>query len=313
MEVLLSRFRLTLVLLLFVPATASAQGTAIEHGGVACVVAGQFPRIDAKIGQAAQVARARTFFHADDDARWYYVDMKAVEGAFQGVLPKPLQTMKRRHYYIEATDQGLAENRTQEFAPEVVSDASACSRKGAAAAIAIASKVVVGAPVGAPAVPAGFATNSIVAAGGAVGGGIGTTALVIGGVAAAGGAAAVVAAKAGSEGDGPGSSRNQDTSVFMIEAFVYNDSCCGIGLITPGIPHPRRVSGAVVSTSLDSTTATTDAQGRFFLTTQTRCQGNSATFTVRIVAAGCDPFSETRNWGCASVGVNQQAFNLACR
>ena len=302
------RLRLTLVLLLCVPATAPAQGTAIEHSGVACVVAGQFPRIDARIGQADQVARVRAFFHADDDSRWYFVEMKAVEGVFQGVLPKPLNTTKRLHYYIEATDKAVAQNRTQEYSAEVVADASTCSKKDAVAAVAIATKIAVAAPSGASAVPAGFATSSVATAGG-----IGTAALVIGGIAVAGGAAAAVAVKAGSEGDGPGSSQNQDTSLVAMEAFVYNDSCCGLGLITPGIPHPRRVSGAVVSTSLDSTTTTTDDQGHFLLTTQTRCQGNTTPFTVRIVAAGCDPFSETRSWGCASVGPNQQAFNLACR
>lgn len=189
------RLRLISVLLLCVPATASAQGTAIDHGQIACVVAGQFPRIDAKIGQAEQVARARTFFHADDDPRWYYVEMQAVEGVFQGVLPKPLKTTKSLHYYIETTDKGMAQNRTAEYVPEVVAEAGACSRKGAVAAVAIATKIAVAAPSGAATVPAGFAPSSVAAAGG-----IGGTALLVGGLAVAGGAAALaVAAKAGGD------------------------------------------------------------------------------------------------------------------
>lgn len=306
------RLRLTLVLLLCVPATASTQGTAIEHGGVACVVAGQFPRIDARIGQAEQVARVRAFFHADDDSRWYFVEMKAVEGVFQGVLPKPLKTTKRLHYYIETTDKGMAQNRTAEYVPEVVAEAGACSKKDAVAALAIATKIAVAAPSGASAVPAGFATSSVATAGG-----IGTAALVIGGIAVAGGAAAAVAVKAGSEGDGPASNQNQDTSVFVVEAFVYNDTCCPTGPVDPTIPRTgRRIQGALVSTSLDSATTTTDDRGFFRLTTQTRCQGTSPTYTLRIVASGCDPMSETRNWGCVSFGAPggvPHALNLACR
>lgn len=298
--------RLGVLLVSLAPAAhAGAQGLPIEHGGIGCVVAGQFPRIDASVKETAQVAKARTFFHADDDKRWYYVDMKLEGAVFQGALPKPLKTTRRIHYYVEVTDKAANQNRTPEYAPEVVEDASACSKKGVVAAAAVASKVVVGAPAGASAVPAGFAANTVVAAGG----GLGATALVVGAVAVAGGGAVAVAAQVGKEkGEGPSSNPSPASFVF-VEGIVYSDPCCPAGPIAPGPRSARRIQGAVVSTSLDSATTTTDAQGFFRLTTQTRCPGNP-TFRVTIVAPGCDTMNETRNWGCDAGG---QTLNLICR
>lgn len=293
------------------------EGATIDHGGVACVVAGKFPRIDARITPPERVAKARTFFHADDDASWYYVEMTADAGEFRGVLPKPLKATKRIHYYVEATDKDVSQARTQEFAAEVVADAAACPNRGMVAAMAVASKVVVGVPAGAAATPAGFAGNSVAAAGaaggaaGGAGGGIGTAALVVGGVVIAGGAA-VAAVAAGGGDEGGDSSNSGPNTPFVFEGVVYSDTCCPPGPVDPSPAarvNSRRIAGAVISTSLDSATTTSDAQGAFRLTTQTRCQGAS-TFTLRIVAAGCDPLGETRSWNCNASG---QAMNLACR
>jgi hypothetical protein len=116
------------LLLFLAPAVASA--ATIDHAGVACVVAGRFPSIEARIAPLDQLAKARTFFHADADQRWYYVEMKAEGGVFRGVLPQPLKATKRIHYYIEATEKDVSQNRTQEFAAEVVPDAGACRQHG---------------------------------------------------------------------------------------------------------------------------------------------------------------------------------------
>ena len=300
------RAGVVVLLLSLVPARAGSQGVTIEHGEIACVVAGQFPRIDARITPAEQVAKARTFFHADDDALWYFVEMKAEAGVFQGVLPRPLKTAKRIHYYIETTDKAVAQTRTQEYAPEVVPDAGACSKKGAVAAIAgAATKVVVGGQAGGSGVPAGFAASAAATAGG-----ISTTALVVGGVVVAGGAAAV-AVKAAAQ---------SKSETYAIEGTVYKIVGPGTGLISPVQSGPT-VAGAVVSTSLDGKTATADAQGRFVLVPDTRCEGTGPNprggvggveFTVRIMAAGCDTASTTKQWGCAKVGKYSQSFNLRC-
>jgi len=309
---------LNLALLVCCVPCSGAETVTIDHGAVACVVAGRFPRLDARIAPVPQVARARAFFHADDDTRWYFVDMKVEAGEFHGVLPPPLKSTKRIHYYLEATDKNVAQARTQEYAAEVVPDAGACANKGMVAAMAVATKVVVGVPAGAAAAPAGFAANTVAVAGGAAGGGIGTTALVVGGLAVVGGAGVAVAGAAGGEKDGEGSgpgSGNPDTSVHTSDGIVYNDVCCVAGLIDPTTQRTgRRIQGALISTSLDGATTTTDGQGFFHLVTQTRCQ--NAPYTLRIVAAGCDPLSIPREWGCAAFGGPggvPHAFNLICR
>lgn len=310
------RLRRLSLLLCCVPCSA-VQAVTIDHKAVACVVAGRFPRLDARLAPAPEVARARVFFHADDDARWYYVDMKAEAGAFHGVLPAPLKSTKRIHYYIETTDKSVAQARTQEYAATVVPDAGACGNQGMVAAIAVASKVMVGAPAGAAAAPAGFAANTVAVAGGAAGGGIGATALVIGGVALAGGAVAVKASQGSQEETGSQAAPPGDSlRTVALEGTVYNDRCCGTGLISAGPKSGPRVPGAVVSWSLDSKTATTDAQGHFLLETQvprSRCEGQ-ATFTVTIVAAGCDTVVEgPKQWGCSRVGESAENLNLLCR
>jgi hypothetical protein len=309
-------FRRLALSLVLVPAAAGSAAT-IDHGGVACVVAGKFPRIDARIAPADRVAKARAFFHADDDARWYFVEMKVERGVFHGVLPPPLKTTARIHYYLEATDKDVTQNRTQEFAAQVVANAGECPNKGMVAAMAAASKVLVGAPAGASAAPAGFAANGVAAAGAATGGGLGATALVVGGVAVAGGAAVAVAAAADKGNDAGGSGGSQGSSApIVVEGTVYSDTCCPAGLVDPAPgarTNSRRIQGAVVSSSLDSATTTSDAQGVFRLTTLTRCPSPQPTFTLTVAASGCDTLSTVRSWGCASGGPNVYALNLICR
>lgn len=57
------------------------------------------------------------------------------------------------------------------------------------------------------------------------------------------------------------------------------------------------VSGAVVSTSLDSQTATTDLTGHFSLQTQTQTGTNGGCYTIKIVASGYPTFSVLGQWG----------------
>jgi hypothetical protein len=267
--------RLCASFLLLGPAlTGAAQGVAIEHAGVACVVRNKYPRLEARLAPAGDVARARVFFHGDAGAVWYSVDMTSSAAAFQGVLPRPLKETRRVHYYIEALDKRATTSRTEEHAADVVDDAGACSRKGGAAAALSAAKVAIHGPTGAPAAPAGFAA--------AAAGGIGATALVIGGVAVAGGATAAVAVSKGSGGqegsngsDGSGGSVPPATTTpalpnMSLSGTVCNDRCCGTGTISPG-PHGQTVAGATITTSVDGSAATTDGQGRFSLVTQTRC------------------------------------------
>jgi hypothetical protein len=198
--------------LLLAPALAFGQGVNIDHQGVGCVVVGRFPRFDARLDPAGSVARARLHFRPEGGPHWYFVDMKPEAGLFRGILPKPQKTLHRFSYYIDVTDKGFNESRTAEFALDVASGPAACGRQKVLAGSLAKAKVLIHAPegvTGAPAVPAGFASEGVVtvtsagvetAATSGAGGGLGPTALIVGGVAVAGGAAAVIATSKGGGG-----------------------------------------------------------------------------------------------------------------
>jgi hypothetical protein len=210
--------RISIGLALLVAAIPSlAQGPAIEHAPVGCVVADKFPLFEARVSPAESVGRARVYFRGSGNA-YYTVEMKPESGTFRAVLPKPKKDLGQVHYYIEVVNQAFAESRTAEYVAEVAGDAASCSKKGAMAAVAGSASLIVTAASGAPAIPAGFSAAGITSAGAAAGagaagaastgGGIGATALVVGGLAIAGGAVAVGAAKGGGEeptdpGSGP--------------------------------------------------------------------------------------------------------------
>jgi hypothetical protein len=311
-----------LSLLLAAPTAVLAQPPAIQHDAVGCVVAERFPRLQARFDPAARVARARVLFRASGSPAWYAVDMKPEAGVFWGTLPKPSKSTERIDYYIEVIDTDARAVRTAEYAPAVLAGPGACQGGAMTATFAMAAEVAVGLPTGVagvPVVPAGFAADGVVAgapaagtsAGAAAGsaasgGGIGTGAIVAGAVVAAGaGAAAVVASKG--DDDGP---------TFVVEGVVISLVNRIPGLAVPDASAPR-VEGAVVSTSLDSRTATTDSRGNFLLITETRrrgCEQNGETFTVTIAKAGCPSIDVTRRWGCGQPGENPPTyFNLPCR
>ena len=214
----LSRCSLAGLAFFFCSVDAGAQGLAVDHAPVGCVVARRFPVLAARIDPAENVARARVYFRAESGRHWYYVEMTHQGSVFKGTLPRPRKGTARIQYYIEALDTAAASSRTSEYTPSVAGSAAECSRATAVAgATSGRSVVTVNAPPGAPLIPAGFETSGIVAAGaagaagaaaaattaaaGAGGGGIGTTALVVGGVVVAGGAAAAVTL---GRGDGGG-------------------------------------------------------------------------------------------------------------
>ena len=163
---------------------AHADGPAIDHSAVGCVVAGKHPKILARIAPASQVARARVYFRAEGAAAWHFVRMTLETPSFTGTLPKPKASARRIQYYIEAVDRSFGETRTIEISPEVVASENDC-RNAVLAPFVDQAAVSVGAAAGAPALPLGFAA--------AAGAGTATVAVIVGGgVAVAGGVAAVV-------------------------------------------------------------------------------------------------------------------------
>jgi hypothetical protein len=169
---------LATVVAVLVPALASAQGVEIDHKAVGCIVVGKFPKMNACLTPAANVARARVYFRPEGTPSWYYVDMKTDQPCFSGVLPKPGKKLvgKKIEYYLETQDKTFNAARTAEYGPTVVRSAQECKKQVPVAPFLNNASVAVF-----PGVPAGF-----------VGGGLGTAAVV--GVAAAGAAAAGTAA-----------------------------------------------------------------------------------------------------------------------
>lgn len=174
-------FAAAFVALALAPA-AHAQGIAIQHDPVGCVVAGKYPQLRACFDPASDLARARAYFRASGaGADWYYVEMKSDSPCHAGVLPKPKKALigQTIEYYLDAASRSLSEARTEEVTVLVVENEAECKAKFPVAPILNSAKVAVF-----PSLPAGFA-----------GGGLGATAAVVGGgLAAAGGTTAVVVA-----------------------------------------------------------------------------------------------------------------------
>jgi len=186
------------------PALAEVQ---ITHGGVDCVVAGEFPVIAATLLPPDEVARARVYFHARGTSGWYFVEMKSAGGtAFEGILPQPLDTLDGMDYYIETLGSGFDQARSQEFSADVIRSSEICpsGRTKATMLSSVSSAIVVGAPEGASAIPSGFANVGIAGAAGGAAGGVSTGVLLgIGGAGA--GAVAIGVAVGGGDGDSSGS------------------------------------------------------------------------------------------------------------
>jgi hypothetical protein len=155
----------------------------INHEPVACFVVGEFPLLDARIEPTSSVARARVYFKSALGTSYYFVEMTATEGVFQGKLPRPRIEASPIEYYIQATTAEFVEAQTPQVSARVVEKAEDC--EGKVAAYGPSGPVqVFSAATGAALNPAGFAAGGIGIA-------AGTLALILGGAAAAGIAAAV--------------------------------------------------------------------------------------------------------------------------
>jgi hypothetical protein len=167
------------------PAAPSGPITAgnITHEPVGCLIAGQFPLIEATIEPSASVARARVYFKSALGSAYYFVEMTLVDGKFVGKLPKPKVEASPITYYIQATTTECGESQTPEISAQVVADESECPQGLKVAPIGPPGAVTVfSAATAAVAVPVGFAAGGLAIAGG-------TIAAVLGGAAIAGAAA----------------------------------------------------------------------------------------------------------------------------
>ena len=166
--------------------SAPATSTEIIHDPIGCLVAGQFPLIDANINPAASVARARVYFKAAGSDDWYYVEMTPAEAGFVGKLPRPKIEASPITYYVQATTTEFGENKTPEIEAIVVAEAKDCPGDKKVAGIGPPGEVTVfSAATGSAIAPVGFAAGGLALT-------AGTLALVLGGAAAIGIGTAVV-------------------------------------------------------------------------------------------------------------------------
>jgi hypothetical protein len=159
--------------------------TMIDHEAVGCMVAGQFPLIEARIEPAASVARARVYFRANEAENWYYVEMTPGEAGFVGKLPRPKLEASPITYYVQAATTEFGEGQSPEIAAVVVNEPSDCPEDKKLAAIGPPGEVTVfSGATGAAIAPVGFAAGGIALT-------VGTILLLVGGAAAVGIGAAV--------------------------------------------------------------------------------------------------------------------------
>lgn len=159
--------------------------TTILHDPIECMIAGQFPLVNARIEPAASVARARVYFKSSLSPNLYYVEMVPAEGGgFTGKLPRPKLEASPVTYHIQATTTEYGDAQIAEISSIVVNDAGECEDKALAPIGPPGEVTVFSAATGAAIAPAGFAAGGLALT-------LGTVLLVVGGAAAAGITAAI--------------------------------------------------------------------------------------------------------------------------
>jgi hypothetical protein len=242
------RFLLVVLVPLALAATASAADAptvAIRHRDVGCVVAGQFPRLEACFTPAENVGRAQVEFRADEKGPWYAVTMTPSGACHTALLPKPMKGTASFRYFIGVVEKGFAIVHQPanapggSYGPVVVDRAAACGSKALVATSQPTGSVVVSVArdaggkvlqaaaqtAGQPASIAGFSGEGVTfanppatpgappaGAAAAAGGGIGLTTLAIAGGAVAAGGLVAVAASGGGDEDTPETPREATVS-----------------------------------------------------------------------------------------------------
>jgi hypothetical protein len=122
------------------PSPWTGERPVIAHQDVGCVVAGEFPKLEACFTPAESVGKAQVQFRADEKGPWYYVDMKANGdvkdngGCRSAALPKPKKGIGTFHYFIEVVDRSFTAVQkpdaapSQSYAPRVVANKRECGQ-----------------------------------------------------------------------------------------------------------------------------------------------------------------------------------------
>jgi hypothetical protein len=308
------RLMTVFVVLALSGSSALAAAVTIDHAPVGCVVAGKYPRFEARFSPADSVAKASVFFQTPGTTHWYAVTMRSEGPVFHGVLPKPKRDLETFRYYIEATDSRAGTTRTPDQTARIVGSGMECEGRMVAGSLGSAA-VTLQVPAGAPAIPGGFASTGVTAtaagattgaavaagatagaavAGAAAGGGGVSTALVVGAVgAAAAGGAVIVANKVGGSGG---------------SAQTYNGQISGEYTWTNICPTPQGGTSTCQKSYAMTGTATATVSEGSRGSSRLRITGTMA--EVRVVG-GCSPGGSIGlDRGCDLSGP---ASGLTCR
>jgi hypothetical protein len=135
-----------------VPASpAAAAQIQVGHSAISCIVADQYPQLEATAPAGANVRSARAYFHSALTNEFYYVEGELSGGRWVFRLPRPNLGAGPITYYIEFT---APDGRTADYTAAVVASASECQNR-AVAPFAPAGSTVFG-PGGVIATPPGF-------------------------------------------------------------------------------------------------------------------------------------------------------------
>jgi hypothetical protein len=115
----------------------------IDHEPIGCMVARQFPVIEASIKPANAVAQARVIFKGPLASAFYHVNMVESDGRFVGKLPRPKMEASPVHYYVQATTKEFGDGRSPELEAIVVEEAKDCPKGRKVAAIGPLGEVTV--------------------------------------------------------------------------------------------------------------------------------------------------------------------------
>ena len=129
----------------------------VEHESVPCALAGEYPRVAARIEPTDLDTRVRVFFHGGDAARWYAVPMHRESGEWVASLPRP-RAAGRFAYYIAVSGPD-AGGRAPEESAWVVEVLATCA--GAHLETTPRGPGLLQVPPGAPLVPGGFDGDGI--------------------------------------------------------------------------------------------------------------------------------------------------------
>jgi hypothetical protein len=163
----------------------TAAPVSITHEAVGCLIAGEFPLIEASFDPASNVARGRLFFRGAQSTEDFFVEFAALEGGFVAKMPKPTLAASPVTYRIQVISTDGSEVQSPEVQAEVVETADQCPADRKVAAIGPPGDVTVfSAATGSAVKPIGFA------AGGALT--VGAIALIIAGLAGVAAAITVI-------------------------------------------------------------------------------------------------------------------------